>query len=243
MSARNLLKRDMDGSYKVNLEETLRDGSPFDFLLDEDRSVYLEDYPRVVKKSKNVSINEATKREILSGADSARKQRAKYLKVRYLGVTQSRGWIKFETNSQYTPSLKYTQYIKLKEAKDMKYFKEFKKEDIIKLFLSGDIQIYCSCPDFRYRQKYMAWNLGYGIFKEMRYPKIRNPHLKGTVCKHLIAVLQVLPKNEAKIAKDMKKSKFFKKKYEDKAYLNSLDDSKSKKKNKGSSTGSNNKKG
>ena len=235
MSVRGLSKRGMSNFYNVDLEELVNDKSlPFSYLVEKDKDSYYEDFLNEsharswrighTNTEKEIEpINEATRKELISGADAARKARAKKLTVRYKGITNSRGWITFQTNSQYTPGKKYTQYIKLNEAKDMKYFKEFKKRDIIRLFLSGDLSVYCSCPDFKYRQKYMAYNLGYGIFKEMRYPKIRNPHLEGTVCKHLLAVLSVLNMNWTSIARDMQRSKFFKRKYEDKEYMEELE--------------------
>ena len=199
-------------SYKFDLEELLNNTN-FDFLVGEDKELYFEDEDRP-SSSKYVKIDEATGKEILRDADPARKKRSKFLSTYYQGVTNARGWIKFKTTSQYTKGKYYVQYIKLKEAKDMKYFKEFSKRDIIRLFLSGDLQVYCSCFDFRYRYKYLTYHKKFGLFKELRYPKIRNPHLEGSVCKHLICVLTYLSGNTMRIYKDMTKSKFFKKKAE-----------------------------
>lgn len=237
MSVKGLSRRGTAICYDVDLGEMLSDTSSlsFSYLLSNNKDVYYEDfltesqvmnfYKRKSDKSV-IPINEATRKEILKEADYARKQRAKKLTTKYAGVTNANGWIKFVTNSQYTPGIKYTQYIKLAEAGDMKYFKEFNKKDIIRLFLSGDLKVHCTCPDFRYRQKYMAYNLGYGIFKETRFPKIRNPRLEGSVCKHLICVLSVVGTNWTSIAKDMKKTKFFKRKYEDEEYMKELDNKK-----------------
>lgn len=236
MNVKGLYRRGMSNSYDIDLEELLENKAlPFSYLLDEDKERYYEDFTSKAQainwKHKNLNknkkemihINEATRKELLSGADIARKQRAKKLHTQYMGVTNKKGWITFRTNSQYTPSKKYTQYIKLNEAKDMRYFKEFKRRDIIRLFLNGDLSVYCSCKDFRYRGfKYMGTQLGYSIFKENRFPKIRNPKLEGTVCKHLICVLTVLNNNWMSIAKDMKKSEFFKKNYGD-AYEDSAE--------------------
>ena len=226
MSIKGLYKTGTVNSYRVNLEEVLEDKSlPFSYLVDDNKERYYQDFInknsiRLWEKKKEtpniIPINEATRSELLKGADKARVNRAKHLTCKYIGVTGARGWIKFQTNSQYTPSLKYTQYIKLNEAKDMKYFKEFNKRDVIRLFLSGDLSVWCSCPDFLYKgYKYMGKQMGYGIFRENRFPKIRNPKLEGTVCKHLIAVLTVLNNNWMSIAKDMQRSKFFKKRFEE----------------------------
>jgi hypothetical protein len=56
----------------------------------------------------------------------------------------------------------------------------------------------------------MGHTQGYGMFKELRYPKIRNPKLEGSICKHLIAVLNNVGFNWNVIAKDMRKTKYWK---------------------------------
>ena len=38
----------------------------------------------------------------------------------------------------------------------------------------------------------MADGMGYGIRKEKMFPSIKNPELKGSVCKHVIATLDEL---------------------------------------------------
>lgn len=422
--------------FQADIEELASD-SKNSFLVDKDTSAYEYDFisesqayqfrhPSVKKEI--VPINEATRKEILKEAEFKRKLRAKKLTCRYVGVTNDRGWIKFITNSQYTPGKKYFQYIKLAEAKDMKKFKDFKPREIIRLFLSGDLQCYCNClrhdtqiklldgrimsvedmtlafesgedlwvysvdekgnfkpgkvsnvwitgksksfvritldngksleitenhlifmrdgsykaakdisigdslmplyfkdmengyklvkhnsfpdsgwhsvykdvaeecfsdndyrearerpldafgslknlldylgepystynhkvvsvdvinvpieenvyditvekyhnfyvdagcilhncADYKYRQKYVAWGLGFGIFKELRFPRKTNPSLEGGVCKHLIAVLNIMMMNHMAIERDMLKSKFFKRKSQDAEYMKEL---------------------
>ena len=54
----------------------------------------------------------------------------------------------------------------------------------------NNIQVYCSCPDFRYRFAYTATKKGWMAGKpEDRPSNITNPRLRGGVCKHLIKVL------------------------------------------------------
>lgn len=83
---------------------------------------------------------------------------------------------------------------------DLEYIKRMMREDksitdreAVLLAIDGDIKCYCTCPSFRYFFSYIAWNLGLGIQKETRFPIIRNPQLKGVVCKHLMVVFQELP--------------------------------------------------
>ena len=232
-------------NYTFDLEDVIK-SNDFDFLMDRDRSIYRKEFfsessasfYRAVSHLSNKTISnnfqridEATRKEILSEIDSKRRARAKNkvnrITVRYEGVTHSRGWIKFSTNSQTIKGKRYTQYIKLKEAKDMRKFHEFNKREIIRLFMSGDIQVWCSCKDFQYRFKHMAYGLGYGIFKENRFPAITNPKLEGSVCKHLICVLQTFPMNHFSIERDMLKTKYFKDKYSGSSSLSSKKKSKS----------------
>ena len=139
---RSSLQIGTPNSCEFDLDEVL-DNPKLQFLIGEDKSVYYEDEDR--HSYKYGLITEATRKEILRDADPARKQRSKKLTTQYISVTNARGWIKFKTTSQYTKGKYYTQYIKLKEAKDMKYFKEFSKRDIIRLFLAGDLQVHCTC--------------------------------------------------------------------------------------------------
>ena len=222
MSSRNLLQRDTRNSFSLDLGDVLSEHLPFSFLVDTDRDArYYEDfmtkyqaiafdnrYDSYIKEGIDVRvINEATKKELLSGADSARKKRAKKLITKYKGVNND-GCVEFMTNSQYTPNKKYQQLIKLNDVKDISALKEFKKSEITRLLLNGDLSVYCSCEDFLYKgYKYMAWNMGYGLDKENRFPKIKNPNLEGTICKHLIAVLTVIMFNNAKISSDLFKTK------------------------------------
>ena len=229
----------LNSSY-LDLDELL-DSSDMSFLIDKSvkKDFYYSDYVSIHQVSearklfsrkedlgkKLVPINEMTSREILAGADAARLSRSRDKRIicRFETVTNARGWLRFDVTSQFSKGKHYKVHVKLKEANDLKYFKEFKKQDIIRLFLSGDLQINCSCKDFRYRMKYQAWQMGYGLFKELRYPHIANPGLTGSVCKHCLAVLRVMQWNVPQITKKMVNSKFFKKKIEDEDYMNDLE--------------------
>lgn len=226
------------GLFEVDLDTIINDkDDPVAHLIDEDKEVYYEEFitegealrwrqNREKQLEEYQHINEETYKNLVQMSDSKRKARAKKLRTRYMGVTPARGWIKFSTESQRIRGKYYTQYIKLSEAKDMKYFKEFNSREIVRLFMNGDIQVFCSCNDFRYRLRYAAYHLGYGIFKENRYPKIRNPNFDYVLCKHLICVLKVWGMNWTSIAKDMKNTKFYKRKSEDDEYMKELDNKK-----------------
>ena len=54
----------------------------------------------------------------------------------------------------------------------------------------------------------MATEDGYGIVDEPRAPQVRNPELRGSVCKHLYLVLKVLPFWANRIVSDLRKQFF-----------------------------------
>lgn len=54
------------------------------------------------------------------------------------------------------------------------------------------IQVYCSCPDFKYRFAYLATKNKYGLdTNETRPASKTNPNNAGSICKHLITILNV----------------------------------------------------
>lgn len=64
-----------------------------------------------------------------------------------------------------------------------------------------------NCEAFTYWGfKYIAWRKGYGIYKETRRPKVRNPHQKGLICKHLYCVLHMWPLLAKTVARKMLKN-------------------------------------
>lgn len=82
--------------------------------------------------------------------------------------------------------------------------KDIDFEDAIDYAINfGDIHIRCSCPSFLYHGfAYEATQLKYlyGIPRENRFPKIRNPNLKSVACKHCDVVIEYLLRNKETIA-------------------------------------------
>lgn len=63
------------------------------------------------------------------------------------------------------------------------------------VIMHGNIKVFCTCPSWLYGgYKYMATELDYAYGSyETRYPKIKNPKLKGTLCKHAYVAVKGLP--------------------------------------------------
>ena len=59
---------------------------------------------------------------------------------------------------------------------------------------SGRVSIDCQCGRHQYWYRYLAGVGGYAVTppQEKDFPKIRNPELTGTACKHVLKVLQTL---------------------------------------------------
>lgn len=77
-------------------------------------------------------------------------------------------------------------------------------------FICQDVVVSnCTCPAFLYWGfKYMAWKNGYGLERETRVPRVRNPHQQGYVCKHIYQCCMVYPFISKTVA--MKMRKYFK---------------------------------
>jgi len=71
--------------------------------------------------------------------------------------------------------------------------------------MQGEIRCSCTCPSWIYSgAKYIGTQLGYAYGgKETRFPREKNPQLKGTICKHLYVVLKALPFQKFGIASQL----------------------------------------
>jgi hypothetical protein len=70
------------------------------------------------------------------------------------------------------------------------------------LFWAGNLRFHCTCPAYKFWGfQYIDTQLGIAIHPEVRFPSIRNPELKGILCKHGIRSLKVLPFHLGDMAK------------------------------------------
>lgn len=126
----------------------------------------------------------------------------------YLGVDKN-GIINFKTTSGTTRGLFWYQQIKFKDLETgleiLQGDPKVTAKEIINLLQKGDLLVYCNDLSFKYYGwQYIGTIRGYSLRKEGRYPRRRNPNLSGTICKHLVSVLQVLPFYTNTIVKDMR---------------------------------------
>ena len=152
------------------------------------------------------SLLELSRRELL---DKTRKQqpivrkRSGVLVSEYMAFRKG-SQILFRTTSATTPGVDYwyqTISIKLPKVVKSPAWRVLVKS------LRGQLRVRCTCPAFKW------WGYWYilgeldSLFghKTPKFPKIRNPKLKGALCKHLYSVLTVLPANMPEITRDVKK--------------------------------------
>ena len=71
--------------------------------------------------------------------------------------------------------------------------------------IKDHLKVHCDCPAFQYHYAYVAHKKGFGLKKETRPARIKNPKRKGSVCKHLHVVLKWLGGQHPKFASEMKR--------------------------------------
>lgn len=87
----------------------------------------------------------------------------------------------------------WTQRVKLTDI-DFRTVPTLKWSELRRVTLNTGVKVSCDCPSFLFNGfKYIAATEGYGLEQEGRAPNIRNPDLKGKVCKHLFSVFTVWP--------------------------------------------------
>jgi hypothetical protein len=116
----------------------------------------------------------------------------------------------------YAPLIKYVRYVEMRKDM-MKFFvpniyngwntyiqfMDFNEQlrdtsinanECARLLLwSSNIRVHCTCPAFKFwGSEYILTQLDAAIIPENRFPHIRNPHLKGIVCKHLNRTIKTL---------------------------------------------------
>lgn len=141
---------------------------------------------------------EKNKEYLIKNSDKTRLSKIKNIKVVFDNAFFKNKLfnIKFESIDKNSYSgHSWTQTIQVLEFdKDATSKKDLKKA------LNGNLKIHCDCPDFLYKgYQYIGTKNEYSIHPENKSPIIRNPEEEGTVCKHLLAVLNNLDKNINKI--------------------------------------------
>lgn len=113
-------------------------------------------------------------------------------------VSATRDTVRFITNAgpeslknSHTVIVKFLGYSEaLAEISEVDATDKKAVSKAVRKMLRGYLKFDCDCERHRYFFRYVAtiggWAAGY---EEHGYPKIRNPHLKGVACKHVIRVM------------------------------------------------------
>lgn len=118
--------------------------------------------------------------------------------------------IEFTTPSFTTPGVVYTQHIKLLDLNRLIQTESGTKlpKHIVRDAMMGDIEVHCTDPSWLYWGfKYIGTKDKYSIEPERRYPKVRNPNLEGSICKHLDSALLAMPFNISEVVRDLRQQK------------------------------------
>ena len=125
---------------------------------------------------------------------------------RYIEIDED-NIIHFKTPSHTHAGVTYDQKVKLLQLEELiqTHSGVKKPSQIVRMALAGDIKVHCTDPSWLYWGfQYIGTKDKYATDPEKRYPKIRNPQLKGSVCKHLDNVLFILPFQTSTIVKDLR---------------------------------------
>lgn len=146
-------------------------------------------------------------------------KRSKTQILSYYQGTTKEGLVRFMTPSGTMPGVYYRQNVQLVDLdKLIKKHKDKKKpQEIVKLAVQGNLKVTCNDPAGNDEPSWIYWGFKYlateknYLYKgnETRFPEIRNPKLKGSLCKHLIQVLSNLPFHIQVIARDLVKQERF----------------------------------
>jgi hypothetical protein len=167
-------------------------------------------------------LNEATYRDIMARIDpgflqQGRRSREQYRLEDGSGPYYLRGisYQGFQDDTMVffvTPSTEYQQRIKPPYYENLIQFLGWNdtggdpnltpREKASLLLWSSDLKLHCSDPSFVWwGYQYILTQLGASIVDQTIPPDVRNPELRGVVCKHLNRILHVLPFYNSDISK------------------------------------------
>lgn len=113
----------------------------------------------------------------------------------------------FETKTfKFQLKDKYDCHLRLPSLKVISRLKGNDKEKL-NLALDDEIQVNCSCPDFKYRFRYVADKYDASTKKENRPPDFTNPNYDGAICKHLHSLLRRIESYSDKMVELIDKSR------------------------------------
>lgn len=156
-------------------------------------------------------IDELTRKDLVKDVDKSTKDKSRLVRrAVYEGITEDYTVYYRVPSVTSSPPTSYIVKIKLLEYPDIAEDKDLSIREKVRLAISGDLQISCTCPAFLYfGYKYILTQLDSNESNdEHRFPKIRNPKLQGIMCKHCYLAISVFPMTWDTIARDIQSKKF-----------------------------------
>lgn len=140
-------------------------------------------------------LNEKFLSDIYDESDEDRLSRSNnvvvsYKKIRHRTAQNRIKTIIFDAYDTKGSGTIWTVQIQIPDYRDISRSKKMSYDEKVRMVLgAGEVKVDCNCPDFLYGGfKYKATQFNYGIKIETIEPTIKNPELKGSACKHTIAV-------------------------------------------------------
>lgn len=157
-------------------------------------------------------IDELTRSDVLGIVDDKTKKRAKLVKgATYVGITKDYVIHLRVPSVTANPPTTYIVKVKLLSYPDLEDDEDLTVREKVRLALTdGDVAISCTCPAFKW------WGFEF-IMTQLRshegpdqkiFPKVRNPRLEGSLCKHSLIAVKVVGRNWTKIASDILNNRF-----------------------------------
>lgn len=195
----------IEGGYNKFISENLNN---LPEIIDAWEGEYIgEDFTEMVHSELESILTELNYRDLRNNVDDFLRIRAKSKLTpgsKYIGIEGN--ILHFVTDSHTKSGVKYVQHVKLLTLPELLKSKRgvLPLRDIVKQALAGDIEVHCTDPSWLYWGfKYIGTVKNYAIEPEPLFPKIRNPRLRGAVCKHLDNILYILPFQVQKIVTDL----------------------------------------
>lgn len=164
-------------------------------------------------EEKDISINDL--RRATDPIFLRNKERSKEVHLRIVEITPSGTIITMSNSVTLQQEDHWTQTVKLLDWDEALAAEGLDFPQRANLAVFGRLQVKCNCPAYLYwGYEYIETQLGSDNIEvpdyegkkggEDRFPKVRNPKLRGVICKHLTAVLLTLQRSLPEVASAMK---------------------------------------
>lgn len=161
----------------------------------------ISDSKKKISDEDSQIIQEAYRGQLIRRGALPYRDYSKNVSSSYIEIRQSKaGWVVvYRSISRDGNPKGWVQLVRLNVRENQTHFG-------VKRAINSNLLVYCNCPAFKWWGHQYIMTTTKSIipgFENRVYPKVRNPQLKGKVCKHLYIVLQDLPKQSRKIYKSL----------------------------------------